>query len=327
MAEKGGAASLTTAIRVGEGDRGYDMRKKNPAFLEHLKEVITKVGTQAKVAKEISASGSRIPEWNAGKRLPSADTLIRLGRVALEHSASDPFYFWALAGIDPQTLKSMASKVVEWEEEVAGPTIPIRRYRQTLEGREESGPPVSLPSEFVPRPRQTVCLDVDGAIGSDVLEAPRGLFIVEISTTDVDRPKTFWNRVMVVHYAPPEGTSLGTDPHGIYIGRLGLEGPSLSSGRQHFGFGAVLSMLTMQNLWPSSGGRIVEYAHTLYLGNHFEPAATATARPGGEAADRAEEEAVKRALSDFRLAKGIHIVGKVIGRLTGHLETSRQGEK
>lgn len=174
MAEKGGAASLTTAIRVGEGDRGYDMRKKNPAFLEHLKEVITKVGTQAKVAKEISASGSRIPEWNAGKRLPSADTLIRLGRVALEHSASDPFYFWALAGIDPQTLKSMASKVVEWEEEVAGPTIPIRRYRQTLEGREESGPPVSLPSEFVPRPRQTVCLDVDGAIGSDVLEAPRG---------------------------------------------------------------------------------------------------------------------------------------------------------
>ncbi len=186
------------------------MPKRHSEFINHLNELL-KVMTSARLSRLIGVADSRIPEWRRGLRLPSPDTLIKLGRVALEHKLADPFFFWALAGVDTEGLRLMADSVQKRQYELAGPTVPIPRFRETLSGREEIGPPIPLPTEFIPSPETTICSLISQQ-SLDVVDAPKGLFIVDTSVERAENLRDLWDRVVMIRFYPALRTGF---PDGI----------------------------------------------------------------------------------------------------------------
>lgn len=282
------------------------MSKKNSRFIELLKEGLENVGTQTALAKLIRASESRIPEWMKGDRLPSPDTLINLGKLALERGWSDPFFFWALAGVDTHILRLMADKVQKKQYELAGETVPIPCFRETTDGREEAGPPVSLPVRFLPHPDLTVCLLVDER-ATAIVNSPQGLFIIDASVEGAEDLSALWGHVVALRFP---GTAYLRE--GVYIGRLLLIDEAYNTRQPE-------AARSVGRLGPlGSGEEIVEY---LFIGEHLEP-------EGMKGLPLDDRDARNRRMGEIhvrarglRPEKGIRILGKVIGRLTGHLES------
>lgn len=129
--------------------------KKAPVNAEtvaRVKELLDMFGRRVRLAAAVDQNESRISEWLSGKRAPTPGDWIRLGKLALEYGLAEPFFFWEQAGIDSQTVMLMAGKIVKGQYELVGNTVPVRRFRFTEQGREEAGPPIPLPAEFIPNP-------------------------------------------------------------------------------------------------------------------------------------------------------------------------------
>jgi transcriptional regulator with XRE-family HTH domain len=285
-----------------EAGEGRGMAKKKSQFIDRLEAVLQKMKS-AELARLLGVSDSRIPEWRRGRRLPPPDTLIKLGKLALERGLGDPFFFWALAGVDTQTLRRMAGNVHEEQYRTAGPTVPVPRFRYTESGREEAGPPVPLPAEFIPNVPRTICVLVDRA-STAFIRAPSGLFILDTSLEGTQDLRALWDRVVIVGYAPrgpyPEWKE------GMYAGRL-----MLSGGRG--GEGVTVHAWVIDLSDPA--------LPSLRFGRHTEAEALkGIARGDREAEKQPIVDAVKRAESEITAGQELYVFGEVIGRLSGHIK-------
>jgi hypothetical protein len=247
----------------------------------------------------------------AGKRKPTPEGWIMLGKLALEYGLADPFYFWAQAGVDRQALESMANKIIEGRSApmTEGETVRFPEFRETLQGREEAGPLIALSARFVPRPLSTIGLSVDEK-ATAVVNSPKGVFLVDTSIEGTDDLSALWGCVIVLRFP---GTAYL--PEGVYIGRLFLIDEAYNP-RQPDAARSVGRLAPLGH-----GEEIVEY---LYLGEHLElDGMKGVPLDDREGRIRRMDEIHERALSAFRVTKGIRILGEVIGRITGHLKTEQ----
>jgi transcriptional regulator with XRE-family HTH domain len=284
------------------------MAKKNSEFINRLRGLLKVFRSNAELAKASGVSDSRIPEWIAGKRLPSPETLIRLGKIALEHGVTDPFFFWALAGMDTRTLRQMAEQVLETRYSVAGETVPIPRFRYVGGRMEESGGPVLLSAEFVPNPVTTICLCVDDK-SEGVADSPRGIILLDTSARGTEWREQFSGKVVLLEYWPKVVTAW---PIGLYMGRLFRDAPPMVHS------GGIWVRILLETLTEET-----QRAHGYWMpiGTYRENLQALKATPEDkEKWDKAVNEFRGRAISNLRLDQGVQIVGKVLGRLTGHLE-------
>jgi transcriptional regulator with XRE-family HTH domain len=274
-----------------------------------IEEVLAKVGKRVELAARLGLSESRISEYIAGKRVPTSDAWLKLGRLALEYGLPDPFFFWSQAGLDPQTLRSMNAKVFEEQRSLMGETVPIPRFRATEQGREEAGPPVPLPKECIPNPSATICLSVrDDEQSAAIIDAPRGLFILDTSMEGTDRLENLWDRVIAIHFDRRQWAS--RFPKGIYVGRL-IEMLPIQAAHQSTAVNVSGALLSL------TGNEMYE---RIFIGEYQEPEALQGISPeDSEARKRRMTEVWERARVNLRLDKAVRILGKVIGRLSGHL--------
>jgi transcriptional regulator with XRE-family HTH domain len=198
---------------------------KNTLEIARIEEVLIKVGKRVELAAGIGVSEGRISEYMAGKRMPTPEAWIKLGKLADEYGLPDPFYYWGKAGIDRQALRSMASKITEEQSHIVGATAPIPRIRFTQERREgeEVGSPIQLDSELVTNPLAMICVLLDES--TTIVSAPHGIAVLDTSCKGTSDLRPLWGRLVMLDYqyelAPygPEG--------GMYLGRLDLSLPSI----------------------------------------------------------------------------------------------------
>lgn len=279
------------------------------AFAPKIAQLIEASGTsQAELANTLGAPPSRVSEWAKGKRVPPPEALIRLGAFAAKLGLSDASFFWSRAGVDRETLALMADSLLPRTAVLPEATVSIPRYRDTVAGRVEAGRAVPLPIEFVPHPGKTICLMVDER-SSAVVDAPRGLFVLDASIEGQEDLSDLWGAVVILRH-PGAGGGAARWPSGLYAGRLTLRWDS-EGFPEHIRIEGSLAML----------GRERGY-YQLPLGAFAAPNPSgARARP--EEADHRIRDAEQRARSEIRLSVGIRILGRVIGRLTGHIEPSK----
>ena len=290
---------------------GKQRKKSKPRPTEsvtRIEEVLAKVGKRVELASALGVSESRISEYIAGKRKPLPETWLKLGKLALKHGLPDPFYFWAQAGHDLGTFQSMGAKVFEAQYSSMGEIVPIPRFRQTEQGREEAGPPLPLPTECIPNPRATICLSLSEK-STGVVDAPKGLFILDTSVESTESLRELWNRVLMIYFDRPEWAP--RFPRGVYVGRL-IEMMPVQRGHQSEQVDVSAALLSL------TGNEVYE---RMFIGSYEETDGLHGISPQDpEARRRRMSEIGERALSKLRLDKGIRILGRVIGRLTGHLE-------
>jgi transcriptional regulator with XRE-family HTH domain len=258
---------------------------------------------QGELARKIGASPSRTSEWLAGTRSPSSDALWKLGKLA-------PFpqnvRFWELAGLTKEDILAAAQAIGESRltRPKEGDMVLVPRFRETEHGREEAGPAVPLPSEFVPNPLVTIFLLVDEK-STAMRHSPHGLFIVDTSFEGAEDLSRLWGHVVLVQFLLPDAPS--SHRRSVVIGTLELV--------HHQRLDSVAAEGSLTTLSEAIQGGI---------------------RPVGVYTDQEEawdgpiidghlrhslaERLRKRAFSRFRLNKGIRILGKVVGRLPGHFE-------
>jgi transcriptional regulator with XRE-family HTH domain len=281
------------------------------ADFARIQEFLKRTGKRVELAAKLGVSESRISEYVSGKRNPTAEGWIALGKLALEYGLSNPFFFWAQASIDPQTLRSMADRIVEGQRRLMGETVPVPRFWETESGRKESGPPVPLPTEFMPNPESTICLLVDQR-SDGIVDSPRGLVILDTSCQGVDDLEPLWDRVVVLRYAP---TGERLAEKGLYAGRLRLAENARTWREPNAPvFVGLLEMI------GELRGTNIGIVRNLPLGTYTDSEGM-RGIPTGDEEGRTHrwKEIQGRARSRFRLAEGTRVLGKVIGRLTGHL--------
>jgi len=271
--------------------------------ITRIKEVLAKVGKRVELAARLGVSESRISEFIAHKRLPTPEAWIKLGKLALDHALPDPFFFWAQAGIDRQTLESMADKAIEERLALAGKTFPISRFRETETGREEAGPPVPLPVEFVPSPRTTICLYVDEKSFS-VVDAPRGLIILDTRILGTEDVRGLDGQVVMLRYdAKSPDVPFRT---GLYAGRVRVE--LMQHGGRRDWMQISVKLLSLAPWTPS----------WITLGLYADPQGL-RGIPYEDSGRRSKRlnEILQCVGAKFPLVEGVHILGSVIGRLSG----------
>jgi hypothetical protein len=294
--------------------------KKKAEVRSRIKKVMVNLGidNQVKFAKRLGFQPTTVNAWLTGASLPSPDAYMALGREA--PNVEDSLFFWECAGLTQNAILLAAAKI-EGErirdvssEIAAGKAVLVPRFRETARGREEAGPPVSLPVEFVPHPRTTICLSVR-ARDTGIVDAPSGLFILDTSVEGAEHVDELWDRVVMIHYDYPAFATFF--PKGIYAGRLIILMPTqLAAESPAVSVSAALLSLTRSEIYQR-----------IFLGEYIEPDCLRGIQPEDqEARKRRMEEIEKRALSRLQLHHGIRILGKVIGRLTGHLERMPSGE-
>lgn len=282
--------------------------KRKIEIAERIKEVRAALGmTGVQFARHGGFSQSKVSEWEAGKYPPSAEMFVRLGNVAPLHLR---LWFWKQAGLRQDALNGICGQIAaeQGAPPAEGEIVRIPEFRETLQGREEAGPPIPLPARFIPHPERTVCLSVDKR-STAVADSPKGIFIVDTFCEGAEDLSALWSRVVILRYAPE-----GDDPlleHGIFSGRLWMKDYAYNPRQPELaGVTGELVLLTR-----------VEVVGMLYLGSYAEPEGMrGIGYEDGDGRSSRMAEIHKRALSAFRARKGIRILGKVIGRLTGHLD-------
>jgi transcriptional regulator with XRE-family HTH domain len=269
--------------------------------------------TQGEFAKALSVTQPMVSAWEAVKgEAPSSGAYLRLGNLA---TYPENIWFWERAGIERQAMLSAFEMDLQERgtPPLIGEVIRIPRLSETLKGRESAGPAVPLPAEFIPNPGATICLMVAEA-SATVVDMPRGMFLLDTSIEGVRDLSQLWGRVVMVRHGG-HGEGIEGWPEGLYVGRLTLERAlGVSDGKDIFFYGN-LAML----------GREVGH-YNLPLGRCVAPGAM-TGYGDREDWARRIKEAEKLARAEMHLNKGIRILGKVIGHLTGHLEASGEGKK
>jgi transcriptional regulator with XRE-family HTH domain len=282
--------------------------------------------TQAELARALGITEQSVSGWKRGEATPSAEAFYRLGSLATR--SEDTIWFWKQAGLDDEKLLAAARKVaLETLKDPElfiqeGKVVLIPRYRETDKGREEAGPPVPLPAECIPNAASTICFVVDNqSLG--VVDAPRGIFIVDTSIEGTENLRDLQNKVVLLYYKPHLPLSM---PEGVYAGRLFFRSTVWK-------FGKTVKLVHDWNLHFLGSALIAEF---LDIGSHSTElpfdlpdiwksgivpmAEFAALMKGSRKCQQVIEESSERMIDEFRMAQGNRIIGKVIGRLTGHLK-------
>ncbi len=285
-----------------------------------LRKALGDVG-QREFAQLIKVRHATVSEWESAKNFPSAESFLALGNLA--EGQEEKLWFWEQAGLSRVTLVGLCGKIAaeQWKQPAEGEIIRIPEFRMTAQGREEAGPPVPLPSRFIPHPERTICMSVDEqSIG--IADSPKGIFILDTSYEGAEDLSALWGRVVILRYIRKEESSVFAN--GIYAGRLVLN-PSSVRVWADPNCPRIPAWLETLSSHPESGYTM------LFLGHYADPQGMKGIAPGDKDGwQKRREEIEARARSEFRLPAGTLILGKVQGRLSGHLEKERAeggGEK
>jgi transcriptional regulator with XRE-family HTH domain len=275
-----------------------------------LRKALGDIG-QREFARLVGVRHATLSEWESGKNFPSAAGFLALGNLA--KGQDEKLWFWEQAGLSRAALIGLCGKISadQWKQPAEGETVRIPEFRETAHGREEAGPPIPLPARFIPHPGSTICFSVDEQ-STGVADSPKGIFILDTFYEGAEDLSALWGRVVILRYAPEFDSS--AFPQGIYAGRLILNISSVRvwAERERPRIPAFLETLSSH---PESGYTM------LFLGHYIDSQGMKGLAPDdAEGMAKRREEIESRARSEFRLAKGTAILGKVQGRLTGHLE-------
>jgi len=287
-------------------NQGKKMKKKS-LFPPRIKKLMKdRDVSQVGLSKLARISQSKVSLYLSGDEQPSAAVCAVFGNLA---SYPDNLWFWERGGMDKQAMKTAIGKSNKEEgaPPAPGEVVRIPRFHETLKGREPAGTPIALPSEFIPNPLSTIAILTDEQ-STTVVDAPRGLFILDTSIEGVQDLSELWTRVVILRHPGIPGKLTGW-PAGIYAGRLTLEWSPRSMGTGDIVFDASLSMLGKE-----SGH------YSLPLGSYASREAMKEI-PSQDEVTRRTVELQTLARTEFRLDASVRILGKVIGRLTGHLGT------
>lgn len=305
--------------------------KKLPEFAVRINNLRSKLGieTQAEFAERLHVKQPTVSAWERGdkRRAPSAEIYFRLASLAPDRA--DKIIFLEMAGLDEQAILAAAEGLLEKRAKEAeglrekGGVILVPRFRETQQGREEAGPPIPLPTEFIPNPGSTICFVVDEKC-TKVLDSPRGTLILDESVKDAEELAPLWNQVVLVDYPGGTEEDAANVPRGLYVGRL-----ILREFVRKFGWGdrgtpgaiwhARVSLLTGNPRLESI--RVGTFASdppegTPWYKNDLLPSQLAQL-------DRFYKDSRERARVELRLDRGCRILGQVIGRLTGNVGAFR----
>jgi len=309
----------------------FPKRKKLPDWAKAIHELyqLLGCGTQEEFAARLGFKQGTVSTWLRGDetRRPSADTLVRMAGLAPEPDLAGRFL--RLVNIPDDTIFSVARKLRtdRFKEAVPlvekGEIVLVPRYRYTAQGREEAGPRVPLPAEFIPERDSTICIVVDEK-PSRIVSSPRGLLLVDTSVEGAQNLALLWTNVVLVELELKEASNRRF-PDGLYVGRLFLREPGGSVKDELFRLRrfAELDLLT---------GEVADYVplggwdHPSF--EKFRVVWTFPKHEDGEEFIRIHRDELSRALKEtkerapieYRLPKGVRILGQVIGRLTGHLK-------
>jgi transcriptional regulator with XRE-family HTH domain len=263
--------------------------------------------SQKAFADALGVGQTVVSAWERGDNVPSSEAWVKIASLA---RGPENLWFLKQAGLSREIIvaaaKASGEDILIRPKE--GDMVLIPRVHLTLQGAEEAGPPVRFEPEFVPNPLATVCVSVDE--DSSVIEdSPRGLVILDISYEGVENLHALWGHVVMLRYAPDDPESISPDRRGIYMGRLepGFYSPHESE--------AIRFRGTLV--------RLVTTTHPfIHLGTYTETRESLeiALKKAASEKKRSDDFIGERARSEFRMLKGICILGKVIGRLTGHLK-------
>jgi hypothetical protein len=201
----------------------------------------------------------------------------------------------------------MANRVQERQFELVGPTVPIPRFRYTENGREDAGPPVPFPTEFVPDPASAICVIADEG-STALVDCPKGALLVDTSCEGAESLQGLWGHVVLVDIVPGGHILNTSDKAGIYAGRLHLEGLTFPTLPEQAAMELVLSSLT------ETGWRRED------VGRYIEPKGMdGVSRDDQGALIMRWAEVRARAISAARLFPACRVVGEVKGRLSGRI--------
>jgi transcriptional regulator with XRE-family HTH domain len=290
--------------------------KKYKESAKRIRELRAALGDlQGAFAKRLAVTQPMVSAWEGAKDGPSSAFFLQLGSLA---SFPENLWFWEQAGLSREVMMELARNLLPERAVplVDGEVYRIPRFRETLQGRESAGPPLALPAECLPHPAQTICLVMDKK-ATGVVSCPRGIFILDTFVEGAEDLSNLWERVVMLQYP---GTPYLLQ--GVYAGRLWLRDDWQISRHRD-------GARTSGWLVPLGEGTEPERVEYPYLGEYLEPECM-KGISSDDAKARAEKmaEVRGRALSKFRTDKGIRILGKAIGRLSGHLEMEQaKGEE
>ncbi len=263
---------------------------------------------QKGLADALGVGQTVVSAWERGDNTPSSEAWIKLASLA---PSPDKLWFLEQAGLRRETIIAAATALGEGilVSPKEGDMVLIPRFRETRDGRVEAGPPITLPPEVIPNPAATIALVVDD-LSTGVIESPRGIILVDTSWEGIEDLRGLWNRVVVLRCAGKTVPMLMDDYAGIYVGRLILgDNQSLP-----FSPGTAVIRASLFSLTGLSWA-------LQDVGRYTEPDKShAIPRDDTKALGTYWQEMHDRAASELHLFPGVRIVGKVIGRLTGHLE-------
>jgi len=265
---------------------------------------------QIELAAALPVARSRVSEWETGKRSPSPEHLYRLGSLA--SNPDDAIWFWKKAGLDEQAILAAGKKILKDRTEDAVPLIQkgkiilVPRFRETAQGREETGPPLPLPVEFIPGPRSTVCLLVGAERG--LTESPvDDIAVVDTSMTGEEGLESLWGEIVAIEFG-----SLGERqsdlpwvwPQGVFAGLLSMVAAERGP----------LGPTTLAQLWPLRLGHGIAWPIT--IGSWTYPFPERRERALAEESEmyrKVQDEIEEQARCNLRPRAGCRVIGRVIG--------------
>jgi transcriptional regulator with XRE-family HTH domain len=280
--------------------------------------------SQKALAEALGLVQTVVSAWERGDNIPSSEAWVKLGNLA---PYPDNLWFWAQAGMDEQAILSAAEKLLKDRVKDPGSLVEkgsvvlVPRFRETLQGREEAGSPVPLPAEFIPNQNSTICVLIDEA-ARGIVNAPRGTFIVDTSVEEAQELTDLWGKAVLLDFQLEDRSF----PKGIYAGRLLLSEHVFYTGRAGgLTKQAHLDMLTRGAFASLPLG---EWRHPSFDELRFQAIVgsdgVGRSRPPTleevDVIERLQRETEDRAPVEFRLPKGIRILGQLIGRLSGNVK-------
>jgi hypothetical protein len=261
--------------------------------------------------------------------------LIRMAGLAPKPDLASRFL--RLADISDEAIFTVARKLETDRFREAAPLIEkgdivlVDRVRETLQGREIAGPQVPLPKEFVPNPDLTICLIADEK-SDGIIDAPRGLFLVDTSIEGLDCLKELADRVVLIRFERGGFTveryrrPLEVPP-GIYIGRIIVE-RSVRKDEQGV---RLVHGWALHSLLAKGWLRIVDLGTASVplpfdipgyppLGRDWDDYLALMCLRDHPDQEREYLEIRDELLSKFRLPADTKVLGRVIGRLSGNMK-------
>ena len=150
--------------------------------------------TQAEFAADAQVTQPMVSAWEAGKETPSAETLMRLAKLA-KYPAN--VFFWERAGLDREEMLSASGKIMEERGAPAksGEITRLWVYRMAARGMEKTGQRIIMPAERLPNPLSTIGITLDEGSSRFTLTPGDVIFVDSSRANPLDLPSFFGETV------------------------------------------------------------------------------------------------------------------------------------